>query len=132
MIDVIIPLIEIDCLKYKYTVNEDGTRKLDTKNALDESFSFRFDIKSLEKIVFRDGPKDINIDGKTLHFNHYPNGSFSGILLEDNEYVYFPKGKDTFIDQCKEAYIKQKMIEKFALMIDAVKNDEDDDYDEFE
>ena len=134
MIDLIMPIIQIDCVRYPYTVSEDGTRNVDTESPFQEPFSFRFDASSLEKIIFRDGARNVIVDGKTIIFTYNPNGEYQGIIMEDDDYVWFVKGKDTFIDQCKEAYIKQKMIEKFALMINMVPeyNTNETIYDEFE
>lgn len=131
MIDLVIPLIEINCVRFPYVLNEDGTRKIDSEKPFEERFQFRFDLSSLEKIIFRDGPRTIIVDNKTINFQYY-----SGVVLENDEYIWIVKGKDTFLEQCKDAYIKQKMIEKFAMMIHAVpeyKNSTDDKiYTEFE
>lgn len=135
MIDLIMPLIEIKCLGYSYSINEDGTRNVDFYSAFEESFSFRFDISSLEKIIFRDGIRNISVDGKTISFSYDPSGEYKGIIIENDEYVWVVNGKDTFLDQCKKAYIKQKTIEQFALMMSLVPEHNNEDeiiYDEFE
>lgn len=135
MIDLIIPTLTVLTMRYPYTINEEGTRNISTGMGKPEIFNFKFDYNALEKIICRDGPQNINIDNEKNMFFHFDrNYTLSGIILEDDHYVWILKDIGKFLNDCKESYIKQKVIEKFALMMNSVTVPKTDEtvYDEFD
>lgn len=112
----IISTIEIETVRYRYTLNHNMTRDIDTQNPKKEIFTFKFDSDSIEKIIFREGPAILFVDGKSMYFN-YKNNTLSGIHFEDNTYVWIVNNYKDFINQCKEAYLGQKISEKILVFM---------------
>ena len=113
----IISTIEIETTRYRYGLNQDGSRNIDTTNPEKETFVFKFDSISTEQIIFREGPPVLFVDDKCMYFN-YKNNTLAGIHFENNDYIWILKDYKDFINQCREAYLRQKITERFLGIMD--------------
>jgi hypothetical protein len=113
----IISTLEVETTKYSYSLNPDGTRAIDTEHSEQETFVFKFDSLSNERIIFREGPPVLGVDGKEMYFD-MKNGSLRGIHFEDSEHIWIVRKPKDFMSQCREAYLRQKITERFLGIMD--------------
>jgi hypothetical protein len=117
MIFDIISTIEVPTTKYWYELKPDGTRSIDIEHGEEETFIFKFDSISNERIIFREGPPVLRVDGKEMYFD-MKNNSLRSIHFEDEEHIWIVKNPRDLLAQCREAYLRQKITERFLGIMD--------------
>lgn len=113
----IISTIVIETRRFSYELNQDGTRKINRESSTPEELTFKFDAYAIQHIIFREGPMVVWVDDKQLFFD-YKKNVLSGIHFESDKYIWVMTNFQDFLNQCREAYLRQKITERFLGIMD--------------